>query len=185
MEIDLPLIYEGKDVTIVGGGSSLTNFDFGRLKGEIIAINHSIRFVPYSTAWVFSDMPFYVKNLKLIEQYEGYCISRISAKYVNTIKFGNSRVDYLVMKANNSGFTAMVVALMLGARKIYLLGFDGGWTEKSHFHNFYRDEKKVEDFVRHLPLYDYFKNFPIVNVGINSDIKCFAKVPIDEDFYKY
>jgi hypothetical protein len=185
MEINLPLIFKGKDVTIIGGGSSLTGFDFGRLKGDVIAINHSVRFVPYSTAWVFSDMPFYIKNLKRIEEYKGYCISRVSAKYVHTITFGNTKVDYLVMKANNSGFTAMVVALILGARKIYLLGFDGGWKDKSHFHDLYKDEKLVDDFTRHLPLYDYFKNFPIVNVGVDSGITCFDKVPINDDFYKY
>jgi len=182
MEIDIPLIFKGESVTIVGGGSSLTGFDFGKLKGKIVVTNHAVRYTR-SDMWVFLDTTFIRKNMMRIRSYKGYCVSRHGGENIHTIKFGSSEVDFIVRKANNSGFTAMVLALMLGAKRVYLLGFDGSWKDKSHFHSIYRDKKKMEDFTRSIYLYDHFRNFPIVNVGLDSDIDCFKKVSLEENFY--
>ena len=46
MRVDLPKIFEGKQVTVVGGGSSLIDFDFDRIQGDAIAVNESLASTP-------------------------------------------------------------------------------------------------------------------------------------------
>lgn len=52
---------------------------------------------------------------------------------------------------NNSGYSALQLALLLGYEKMYLMGIDLVVTDKTHFHNSYNQSK--ETFEKNLPRY--------------------------------
>ncbi len=186
MRIDLPEIFKDKQVTVIGGGSSLINFDFDRIQGDTIAVNESYKFVD-SSMLVFLDIGWYVRNKQNIDRFSGPVVSGVSRPGIIQIEYESTIVDDLVQQANSSGFTAMVLALILGASKVYLFGFDACFVDGvKHFHGNYRERNMQESEVsKQIELYEYFKNYRIINVGMDSKIDCFQKVPLDSDFYNY
>lgn len=128
----------GKRCFIVGRGPSLTGFDFYKLKDEFtIAINGA--FTAFnSSAVIFLDRLFVSKFKEQLAKYDGYI-------------FGATRTDYHMMDLRDnvyhfqthsanpqqsldtglycgalSGIASINLAMVMGADKIYLLGFDMG-----------------------------------------------------------
>jgi hypothetical protein len=184
MQINLSEIFKGKSVTIVGGGSSLKSFDFNRLKHPMIAINDAFRYAD-ADMLIFMDKNFYRKNKKDILKFKGYRVSRFNEPGIISMGLTTTPVDMLIRKSNNSGIASILVALVLGAIKIYLLGYDGGYVN-GHTH-FFTDKHSIEEevYLRSNKYFDYLRKFPIINVGLDSKIDAFRKVDINDDFYKY
>lgn len=174
MKLDIKNIFQGKTVTIVGGGSSLIDFDFKRLKAPIIAVNYSCYYVE-SEMIVALDKNFHKKNKEFLDNYKGFLVSDRKTCTSTKMIVYDSDDDWTMQKVNLSGFTALSVAIHLGAEKIYLLGFDGGYDGNRS--NFYPGTRISKDFENVNEYYDYFKDENIVNFG-NSKIKAFEILPL-------
>ena len=188
MKIDLPKI--PGIVTIIGGGPSLKEFDFDRVKGFVITVNMSC-FNVQSDMHVSLDKNFYIVNQTFIDKYESVLVSDrdVGRDDVSIIEYNrkgpsDEQFDWHMKKANLSGFAALGLALHLGAVKVYLLGFDGGYNgeESNHYKtisvpNNYNYECKND-------LYDLFEEYNVINVGMDSKIESFQKVPLESNFYE-
>jgi len=140
MKLDIPKIFKGKEVTIVGGCESLKNFDLSLLeKQNVIPINDAAKFVN-SQLIVSLDERWHKKNKEFLNKYRGFLVTdrntyRKEAKIIDyrQLFFNQKNLDWHMQAANLSGFVAVAVAFYLGANKVYLLGFDGGFNKRSHF----------------------------------------------------
>ena len=201
----IPKLFNGQSVFIVGGGSSLSSFNFSLLKGyNIIAINTAIKYIPFAQVLYFSDKSFYEKFYEIINSYSGYkfSISKIEndavIKLNSTGKSGLDTNYNCIRNGNNSGYAAINLAYHMGARKIILLGYDGGYlNKKTHFHSDYKNEcyscidyqKVYNDFF--IPYFNLLPsilkklNIEIYNASINSKIEYFKKIKLDEIFNYY
>lgn len=127
-------IYKNEDVYILGSGTSLLWFDFKRLKNNpVIAINHSYK-IHKPNVLIFNDAYF----LKVEEKLENIVASNIPSlasqntylKETDQIKifnFSNVITDNILAGLYGrmgTGFTALSLALISGAKRIFLVGYD-------------------------------------------------------------
>jgi hypothetical protein len=111
-------------------------------------------------------------------------IPRLSQKCISMdIKKG-------IYPANNSGFGALMIAIALGYKTIYLLGYDMKVTNKhTHFHNGYlnqspdRQQKHLNNFRR--PFESFAPDIAragitVINLNPDSALNCFKKMRPEE-----
>lgn len=153
------VIFEDHPVTIIGGGPSLQGFDFSVLQGKILAINSAV-FHCHADAMVTLDRRWMKKHYNQVSGQLPILSNREIDNYPVTKIDTNPEVD----KANMSGPIAMDIAFKLGARRVYLLGFDGGYNEKP---NFYENENAAENKVYEQAniYYNLFRGAPVKLFG--------------------
>jgi hypothetical protein len=144
---------KGKECCIIGGGSSLKNFGFDKLKDKFtIAINHSVYYFK-SDAVLFIDRKFLKddrqKTLNFLANYEGIIFASFRSKYFlenikgkNIVNFSLNRhspqLNFYngLYSGKSSGLCALNLAIQMNPDKIYLLGFDyDAESETKHFYN--------------------------------------------------
>lgn len=171
---------------IVGGGPSLLGFDFSLLSGkDVIVVNKAVEDYPQANYFITVDYTFLRKIqpdlLKTVSASKAFiaCLhlpymverdGRIIDTRYNLIydlsdfdvviksrradgfgfKFSDFRNGY------NSGYCALQLALILGYKRIYLLGFDlivqyGQPRSFTHYHNGYG--QNIKKFEKKLDLY--------------------------------
>ena len=164
-----------EDIYIVGGGTSLRMFDFSQLEHlDTIAVNVAALDVPnptycitadsgilrkiqegyfksINTTWVLVTNPNhcsmkwkdgkfkhhngYVYNLFVVDM----IIKNVGVEGIG-FEFNDFRTGY------NSGFCAFQLAVLLGYKRIHLLGFDLCENEsRTHYHNRYKNRKTIDD----------------------------------------
>ena len=195
----IPKIWNGDTVYIVAGGASLAGFNFDRLNGKnVIAINKAFMYVKNPTVLYWTDTRFYnwykneidsLKTIKITASHSG----RYLADDVTLIKnAGSGRTMDLgsqdrLTTGNNSGLGAIGLAIKMGAKKIYLLGYDMGHTAgKSHFHDGYpaggsRDHI-YKGMIRQIEDNDAMLNSmaQIFNTNPKSNLRCFNFTTLDQ-----
>ncbi len=140
-------IWSGETVYIIGGGTSLTGFNWNRLIGKkTIAINKSILSYPNADALYWTDSRVYGWYKKEIDGFKGlkYTI-RHHVTYPNDVKvlrkgskFGLEEAKDALCHGNNSGYAAINLAYLLGVKKIVLLGYDmRNDGKQGHYHDGY------------------------------------------------
>jgi hypothetical protein len=174
-------------VAIIGGGPSLTNFDFERLRGAtVLAVKRTIFTIPWADAgfglgeqpdklgsvagrvyWaVPDDQPLTAPaNVTLLRRLDGRDISTdVGAVY----------------GGGTSGFGALQVALHKRAKKIVLFGFDynGGGEEpdQKRAANWRMWSEHFRAFVPHLNA----AGVSVVNACPWSALSCFQKVALED-----
>ncbi len=186
-----------KTIYIVGGGSSLKDFDWSLLENEdVIAINRAYEKLPNAKWIYFSDLRFWQWNSKELIKHAAKKITgnyRIKDTHVEIYKFTGSKglevEPNRLRTGNSSGFAAINLAYHLGASLIILLGFDM-YSDKGkfHWHNGY-PVKNRDNFE---PMLKYFETIAepledigieVLNASINSKIECFNKVTLEEIFH--
>jgi len=192
MNIEIDKIFTGKTVTIVGSGPSLRGFDFSCLQHPIIGVNHSPKFHE-ADMLVAIDGEFHKREKEFLDSFKGLKVTYNDTIREDFIKvdlevdydIDNLNLDWHILKANLSGYFALAIALELGAGKVYLIGFDGGYEgDNPNFHEFaYRGPgmNYYDPVNRH---YNFFTGHKIINVGLDSKIDAFKKVPLNTDFYE-
>ena len=190
----------GRRCFIVGGGPSLINFDFSQLRGELaIGINRA--FEKMDPTIIFSmDNRFYTWLQKgtfgpqVLQKYQDSQACKIwveSAGFdfgseVQTVPklFGRGVSTSLaegLYLGSNSGFTALNLAICLGANPIYLLGFD--LHTRGQFQRWFHDGYPVrqqddiyanfrEDFEEVAPAIEE-RGIKVINLNLASALKCF------------
>ena len=148
----------GQDCYIIGSGSSLKGFDFGKIEGKgfILAINHGAKYCK-SDAVIFMDEQFVETSKEFLQNYKGIIFAGWQSNYhrkANTSakvyyftarshkvyegKLGNNLYEGLY-DLGSTGMCAINLALLMKARTIYLLGYDMNHETKGAKH-FYNDD---------------------------------------------
>jgi hypothetical protein len=194
--------WKGSRCFIIGGGPSLSGFNFEELRGEkTIAINAAFRYIPFADLLFSMDHSFYRNMIRGVygpEAMEGYrkfpgikCFLEISDHhYENPVYYvhGDLRNKTLpiglrngIYPGANSGFGALMIAICLGADPIYLLGFDMTFQgTQTHFHRLYKkmtvSKPRLDSYRRNFeniaPLIRE-KGIRVINLNPASKLRCF------------
>lgn len=200
-------IWEGKDVFIIGGGNSLKTFDWSLLRNEYTigcndAYTHGAKICKIC---IFGDAKWFKVHEKPLSDYArekqlpdcaGIVFTSCPQLQHTTIRW----IWLLVRKSrglhtdalgwnDNTGAEAINLALILGAKRIYLLGFDMHLSEdgKSNWHPNNLDLPNPGNHLRHLKgygrvAYDLKNRFPgreVINVTEDSSLNVFPKMNLD------
>ena len=194
--------WAGQPCFLIGGGPSLTGFDFERLRGRgrVIAINRAFEFIPWADMLFFMDWKFYnlchndKEKLRLWQEFQGiklFCnlLGRKTDDCYSVRGLGRHGMSWSLKKGvfhgNNSGHGALEVALALGCRPIYLLGYDMNGDPRGHFHSGYGHRtnrmlgavflKHFLDLAQRIPRVSY-----IYNCNPDSGLRAWPFKTIDE-----
>jgi len=188
--------YKDEDVYLVGSGPSLENFPFVKLKNKnVIAINHSYNYVKHDIL-VFYDSSFLTGVKK-----RGHDIYNMKCKIItgrssglklekNIFIFnmaGKPSMNPAFLFGNfQSGLIALNAAILSGAKRIFLLGFDCTFENgKCHFYhkecNHPKDFKKFR-YEKAAELFNKFHKFrdKIYNCSNISIIKTFQRFNLND-----
>lgn len=202
---------EDKTLFIVGGGPSLTNFDWSLLEGKnVLVLNRGVEKVPNALALLWNDVKFHKDNEENIKNFQGIKITTtrymppgsshpcecdiIWVKGKNYLgDFGGPMEEspYVINQGSNTGYSALNVAYHLGAKTIYLLGYDMKLDkDKTNWHNGYPNQnplstKMIETFSMVFwgseKLYKE-KDIKIYNVNNDSELTEFEIKTLEEIF---
>lgn len=194
--------WAGEPCFLIGGGPSLTGFDFERLRGRgrVIAINRAFEFIPWADMLFFMDWKFYrlchddVNRLRLWNDFKGlrvFCnlMGRKLDDVYSVRSLGRHGMSWRPSKGiyhgNNSGHGALELALGLGCRPIYLLGYDANGDRRGHWHSGYGHkgnarlgelfQREFRELFSHIPRVNY-----IYNCNPKSGIRQWPFKTIDE-----
>lgn len=133
---------------IVGGGPSLTNFDWSQLTNKfVIAINRAYEVLPDADVVYFTDDTWYREHKAGLLKHSGLLIKGSTAirgtidKSVQQYKLVHERglqtKEGTLSHGSNSTYAAINLAgIHLGFKKIYLLGIDLQYNGKrTHWHD--------------------------------------------------
>lgn len=178
---------------IVGGGPSLVDFPFERLRGKkVIAINSAFEELPFAQFCYFMDFSWWKWNQYKIREFSGIMLTTCSLVEDTFVKFVKpAREDTLgegqasCMRGRCSGQGAIALAEKLGAREIYLHGFDMKVGEDGR-HNYHsRHQRSVAEgnyqnrFLPQFPILKQLldaKGVKVYNATADSELKVFEMV---------
>lgn len=194
--------WAGQPCFLIGGGPSLTGFDFNRLRGRgrVIAINRAFEFIPWADMLFFMDWKFYklchddpARKAKW-DAFPGLRVfCNLMGRKLNDVysirSLGRRGMSWSVQKGiyhgNNSGHGALEIALAMGCRPIYLLGYDMNDDPRSHWHSGYGAKanrrlgqffvQEFMDMARRIPTVKY-----IYNCNPKSGLRIWPFANIDE-----
>jgi hypothetical protein len=201
--------WKDRDVFIIGGGDSLRNFDWSKLRTELtIGCNSAyLHGKDICNICFFADDKFFSETKGFFKGLEAYAQSG-GLVATNNGSLLHSRIPWLwtfrreakglhthaIGYNFNTGACAINLALLLGGKRIYLLGFDMKLSAagQPNWHN-----QKLLDvpsngtYERMLDNFKYVeadraKKFPdreIINLTKDSRLNAFPKIDIDE-FWK-
>jgi len=192
-------VWQGETVYIIGGGPSLKTFNWNSLAGKkTIAINKAFYAYPNADILYFTDGRFYSWYKDDIDLFKGkkYTVTPGTVKLdpgVNMLKRGQklglSKEKDTLCHGNNSGYAAINLAYLLGAKRIVLLGYDmGNDGKKSHFHEGYPTNAVSNSIYANnfMPafetLYPILKNsgIEIYNANEKSRLNIFPKISLEK-----
>jgi len=191
----------GQDAHIIGGGASLLGFDFASLRGQnTIGCNDAFRLGPEVVKiCLFGDASWWQKTKFELENFKGQIISCApSLRNFNVpwLYFVERTRDGLRAQSEkqigwnySTGSAAINVAIWLGAKRIYLLGFDlDQHNGKTHWHahrakptlehSFKRFIRGFERLAQDLPSFPGVAVFQVTNNP--SRLNCFTKLTVDQ-----
>lgn len=188
--------WTGQDVFIIGGGPSLRGFDFKRLKGHAtIGCNSAYRLgAALCSLCIFSDIPWFEQNWEGLSEFKGDVVTHNPLLATNTkpwlkyvpredVGVHRDRIGYNTC----SGAAAISLALMMGASRVMLLGFDAkpgpDHQNRPNWHDHHVEIVSTEVFAKFQEGYlavarDYRSVFPgteIINLGPDSAITVFKR----------
>ena len=164
---------------IVGGGPSLTKFDWKKLDGKfVIAVNRSYEVLPDAQIVYFTDDDYWHRHTKGMlkhtgKKYRGRLARRAVIKHPAVLELqlqpqpsGWSDQFGELYHGSNSGYACIQVAAQLGFTTIYLLGFDMKHQGKynrgaknckgtTHWHN---GHKRIDPATAYPMMLRHYKN---------------------------
>lgn len=186
----LELCFRDKPVIVVGGGPSLRGFDWTRLKGlntigcnfscpePCVSISHDATFVRPAPRgcyeeWMTVPGAHVHVNRQLQQPVPGVIFLNHMKEYSDDYAKG-------IMAGSNCGIAAINLADCLGARSIYLIGFDmkGENGQSANWHDRYKRKSNERIYDR------YIKDFGtvasrvralVVNLTPDSRLECFPR----------
>lgn len=198
-----------RPVAIVGGGPSLQGFDFHRLQDRfrVLTVNASAFDVPFATAGFSIDrkaarywwqrlkaevsFPFYLAMPEpILVEFDGPPPpSMVFLRRVQGTSF--TAHPGWISTGGTSGFGALHLAFLKGARQITLFGFDyrpsarGQWHHNEAHYNF-RQTQALNDWAQWARNFDHVApvlkeaGVEVINASPDSAITAFPRVSINE-----
>ena len=190
--------WAGQDVFVIGGGPSLRDFDWDRLRGSLtIGCNDAFALGPsVCSVCTFGDLKWFNCHRRELEMFPNPVIT------VQPTLYENSPDWLLVAKrqrqglhrdgslgwGGNTGCIALNLALALGALRVFLLGFDMSMVDGQtnwHDHNlgtpndgsYVRFAIGFERMAQDLPA--VFPGREVINLTPGSKLNHFPKGQID------
>lgn len=195
--------WKDEDCYIIGGGPSLSTFDWRLLLGHnTIGCNSAFRLGPAVVSYcIFGDVDFFSMplNRKELEAFPNPVVTACPALYRNEtpwlkqMKRAPRGLHTNALGWNGcTGAMAINLALLLGARRIFLLGFDmklDGTRNNWHDYGkrvlpevFNRFRRGFAFIASDLPV--KFPGREVINVNDDSDLNVFPKVRLEDHFGK-
>jgi hypothetical protein len=198
-------MWEGLDAFIIGGGNSLRHgFDFNVLVNEkTIGCNNAYRYGPaICNICVFGDTKWFLKHRVDLAKFAhsgGMVVTNQSA----CVRYKDSWLLYVKRRSRglhidalgwntNTGSPAINLALILGAKNVYLLGFDRKLSEEGrpNWHDDLIDKPDGQNYVRmnncdksmQKDLAVKFPGQSIINVNDDSNLTLWPTIPLAEFF---
>jgi len=198
--------WKGQDVFVIGGGDSLRNFDWTFFKNELtIGCNTAFRLgKDVCKICFFGDAKWFKKFKRDLNQYEvtGGVIftsapqlykTRLSWLWTMGREARGLHTDALGWN-DNTGASAVNLALILGAKTVYLLGFDMKLSKegKSNWHDHLIAKPSESVYPKFVTGFQFVKKdlpkvFPgrqIINITDDSCLDCFPKISVKDFFAK-
>ena len=128
----VPRCFPGQTIICIGGGPSLTRADVEACRGRarVVCVNDAIRLAPWADALYAADARWWITHQET-KLFTGLkfslqpCIGRADVTVLrNSGRLGLEREPIGLRTGGNSGFSAINVAVHLGAAMIVLLGYD-------------------------------------------------------------
>ena len=175
--------WNDKPVAVIGGGSSLIDFDFEKLRGaHVLAVKGSIFDIPWADAGFGLD---YCRDKIVNVQSRIYWAVREDqlanppqSKNITLLKRlpGQNLSDDpgVIYDGGTSGFGAIQICLHKRAKQIVLFGFDYDGNNGA-------PSSKWESWAEHFAVYSPYLSqhgIQIVNACPASTIRCFQKVAL-------
>lgn len=191
----IPKIWDG-DSYIVGGGKSLSTFPFEKLKGKrVIGCNDSYLLGDTICDFIcFGDLGWYNIHQKGLLKYTKPIIASVSPRKLQIInknvKFCERTTARLSQRRDtlgwfsNTGIMGIELAMKLGSKRIYLLGFDMQLTDGiANWYSNLKDKPNsavYDKFLRNFKGFDlqkqsYFPDIEIINLNPNSGLELYEK----------
>ncbi len=190
--------WDGQEAFIIGGGDSLKTFDWNLLK-PLLTIGCNDAFIygfEICKLCVFGDRKWFKKHRLALEKYKGVVFTNVTQLFntnipwVWTMDRGSKGLHHDALGWNYStGAVALNLALLLGAIKIYLIGFDMQLGEKgnANWHDNSLDKpdadvynKFITGFKRISKDLIKFPGAEVFNVTDNSLLDVFPKIGVKE-----
>lgn len=184
-----------EEIFIVGGGASLRFFEWDQLLcRRVIAVNRAYEVVPNAEVVYFSDLRFWTWHQLQLEKHIGRKITsaaRVKNRCVEHVQItGLTGLDTepgKIRQGNNSGYGAINLAVHLGVKKIFLLGFDMNFTGGCcHWHDGYpviNTEKMLKRMVSYFDTLVEPLNrlgIDVINLNPKSAVECFPKAEFED-----
>jgi len=194
--------WKDQDVYIIGGGTSLKHFDWNLLKSKLtIGCNDAfLHGKDICKICIFGDINWFRLFHDKLEQYDGAVFTNCGSLYKSKIPWLWAMpriakgVSHKALAWNkNTGALAINLALLLGAKRVFLLGFDMKLSKdgKANWHpnNINKPNKDIySEFIKGCTnlkkaLPKEFPGIDIYNVTDDSDLNIFPKIGTKE-FWK-
>lgn len=199
----VPRCFEGRRVVVAATGPSLTSEVAALCRDEIvIAVNDAWKVMPWATIlyacdnrwwehyqgcpdftgqrWSTHSLAPRNDKTKIADLYRLHVVS-------GAMKSGFSGAQNLLHYGENSGFQAVNLALLTGARPIVLVGFDMHQVaKKTHFFGDHPEElRRIVPFHVFVRAFDHAardlaKDIRILNATPGSALRCFPIVDLAE-----
>lgn len=185
----------GKDVFIIGGGPSLSSFNWDLLRGSAtIGCNTAFRLGAGLCHYcIFGDLKFFETYKHDLQKYRGKLVTNHPSLLptpvdwiltMGRLESGLSDTPALLAWNGNTGAAAINLAYLLGADRILLLGFDGSDKDgKNNWHNESVFDYHPEVHLRHAKGFDRLANAlkergaweKVINLNPLSKLEAFQK----------
>jgi len=191
-------IWDGEETFIIGGGDSLKNFNWNLLKPLLtIGCNDAYKLgSDICKICFFGDSNWFEKHEQRLKAYNGVVFTN-SGKIMkqnipwvwSTMRKGIGLHQNAVGWNKNTGAAAVNLAMLLGAKTIFLLGFDMQLSKdgKSNWHENEVSKPNPKIYDKFITGFDHVNNglskFPgveVVNITDNSRLEFFPKIGVNE-----
>jgi hypothetical protein len=194
--------WAGSDAFIIGGGDSLRSFDWARLFGrKTIGCNDAYRLGPdVCSACIFGDLRWFQIHRKSLEAYANQSPvftnqpslhTGQGVPWLRTLRRESGGLHTRALGwGGNTGCAAINLALLLGARRVFLLGFDLkiGKGGKTNWHDANISKPTEASYVRfHKGFVDMANDLPrvfpgreVYNCGPDSNLRAFPMMDLEE-----
>lgn len=199
---EAPARRAGSTFVVIASGPSLAAEDCEQVRawrarggGKVIAINTSYRLAPWADALYACDAKWWDENIEAVRREtsaELWTQAADAAKRYGLQRVKGRRADGLgrdvIHLGGNSGYQAVNLAYLWGARRIVLLGYDMQHTGgASHWHGDHPWKKGVKPPVHTwLPRFTQLaedlerEGVEVVNATRHTALKCFPRQPLEE-----
>ena len=200
MEWKVPRLWDGSDVFVIGGGPSVAGLDLTPIHDKrVIGVNNAFVLGHWVDICFFGDCRWWDNNIDRIRNHQ--CLKVTTCERL--AKNGNLHVlkrQPVGFSANpnrlawngNSGFSAINLAFLLGAKRIFLIGFDMECVDGKHnWHKYHPNEARQDIYqTSFLPKFMRAKKeteqaladagVQVFNLNPNSKLKLFPFLTFEE-----